>query len=234
MTTSPNPRSSVIAAQWTVGLVLVSWRYLWQITPLHRVERHGDPSTDAPPAIPVDQADDRVQLAEDGVGPFFHRLFRVEIVGAAVSASELMHDIVSDFGRFVPGEVITVRRTSGVDTALRLGDEFVIQMPGPWNGPVRVVAVTESVLRLATLRGHLEAGQVQFEACHEGTDLVFEIHAWARPSTSLVRWLYCVLRLAKEIQLNMWVRFCRAAAAQAGGGLNNGVWIQTHELPEHA
>ena len=31
------------------------------------------------------------------------------------------------------------RKTRGTARALRLGDEFLVRMPGPWDGPVRVV-----------------------------------------------------------------------------------------------
>ncbi len=229
--TSTRPRPSVVFERWLFGIALVSWRYLWQITPLHRSERRGDPAADVPPTLPRAQVDGQVQLADEGVGPFFHRRFQVQITNTDVSAEQLMRDVVCDFQRFVPSEVVTVRGRAESSAPLQVGDEFVVEMPGPWNGPVRVVSVTPTCLRLATLRGHLEAGQVQFGACSQSTGLNFAIDAWARPSTTLVRWLYCVLRLAKEVQLNMWVRFCKAMAASAGGHLRDGVWIRTLELP---
>lgn len=227
------PRASAVLTRWFFGMALVSWRYMWQITPLHREERPGDPVHDAPPPLQAAQVDDEVQLADEGVGPLYHRRFHVHIPGAAVSADELMRRIVQDFGRFVPSEVVAVRRSPGADSPLRHGDEFVVEMPGPWNGPVRVVDATRTCLRLVTLRGHLEAGQVQFQVRDAGAALEFEIQAWARPSTQLVRWLYCVLRLAKEIQLNMWVRFCREVVHDSGGRLCDGVWIKTLQIPEN-
>ncbi|MHA6800055.1 DUF1990 family protein [Bounagaea algeriensis] len=229
MLTVPRPGVSVL--RWLFGIALVSWRYLWQITPLHRTERRGDPRDDAPPPLPVAQLDDQVQLADDGVGTFFHRRFHVEITQTAMSAEQLVRRIMCDFQRYVPSEVVTVRESADSNAPLQVGDEFVIEMPGPWNGPVRVVSTTSTCLRLATLRGHLEAGQVQFSAHDERAGLSFAIDAWARPSTTQVRWLYGVLRLAKEVQLNMWVRFCKAMAADAGGHLQDGVWIRTLGLP---
>lgn len=229
MVTSTYPRLSAVVARWLFGTALVSWRYLWQITPLHRVEREGRPGVDAPPRLPEECFDEALQLVEHGVGPLFHRRFRVRIGGARRTASDLIGEVADDFGRFVPREVVGVRTSSG-GTRLRTGDEFVVQMPGPWDGPVRVVHLDPTCLRLATLRGHLEAGQVQFHAEPDGDELVFTIEAWARPSTRAVHLLYSHLRLAKEIQLNMWVRFCRAAAKRSGGRLIDGVHIRTHCL----
>lgn len=110
---------------------------------------------------------------------------------------------------------------------MRPGDEFVVQMPGPWNGPVRVVECADDHFRFVTLRGHLEAGQIEFRARREGTALRFEIETWAQPSTVLVNLLYTRLRLAKEMQLNMWVRYCLGAADFAGGRPVGGIGINT-------
>lgn len=227
-------RAVTIIARWLLGTALVSWRYMWHITPLHRSERTGSLDDDTPPALPATLVDETMQLADSGVGPLFRRQFRAEITGTTTTAHELIKRVEADFKRFVPSEVVDVHARGETGGALAVGDELVIEMPGPWDGPVRVVHATDTCLRLATLRGHLEAGQVQFHAWPDNDLLVFEIQAWARPSTALVNWLYCHLRLAKEIQLNMWVRFCRAAAADAGGRLRDGVQIRTHELPQHA
>lgn len=216
--------------RWLLGTVLVTWRYLWETTPLHRGgECQGD-EQDRPPLLPSEAVDDQVQLAEDGFGPLFHRLFRVRIAEARVDAARLMGQVCRDFKRFVPAEVVDVRagelRSHGLDVA----DEFLVEMPGPWNGPVRVVHRDAESLRLVTLRGHLEAGQVQFRAYRDDDVLLFEIELWARAASRLVHLLYAHLRLAKEVQLNMWVRFCQSAVAASGGRLVDGVHISTRSL----
>lgn len=232
---SPRRVSSVVLVlRWLFGMALVSWRYLWQITPLYRVERDRAVLEHDPPSIPARLQDDDVQPAERGVGPLFHRRFAVHIVDSRFTAPELMSEVIRDFQRFVPSEVVHIDRSGSSVGALEVGDELVVEMPGPWNGPVRVVDVGGTHLRLATLRGHLEAGQVLFHAWPEGGRLTFEIEVWARPSSGLLRLLYCHLRLAKEIQLNMWVRFCRAAVETAGGRPDHGVHIRTHRISSHA
>jgi hypothetical protein len=119
------------------------------------------------------------------------------------------------------------RKTRGQRGVLRRGDEFVVRMPGPWDGPVRVVRREAGSFRLATLPGHLEAGQIEFRASAAGDDLSFEIESWARAGDRLAALLYNRLRLAKEIQLNMWSHFCVRAAALAGGRPKGGVTIRT-------
>ena len=58
----------------------------------------------------------------------------------------------------------------------------------------------------------------------------FEIETWARPATAAVRLLYTDLRVAKEMQLYMWVRSCEAAAGIAGGRVHDGVNVLTRRV----
>ncbi|MEU0602806.1 DUF1990 domain-containing protein [Streptomyces sp. NPDC006393] len=221
-------------ARWLLGTGLVTWRYLWETTPLHRGgECQGD-ETDLPPRLPPGALDSRVQLAQDGCGPLFHRLFRVRIADADIGPGRLLEWICCDFKRFVPSEVVDIHTGELREHGLDVADELLVEMPGPWNGPVKVVHRGVDRLHLVTLRGHMEAGQVQFRAREDDGLLVFEIELWACPSNRLVHLLYSHLRLAKEIQLNMWVRFCLSAASMSGGRPVDGVHIRTRwlELPE--
>lgn len=228
------PRALAVLARWLLGTVLVTWRYLWQTTPLHRGgECQGD-EQDRPPRLPPEVVDDRVQLPEDGCGPLYHRRFWVRIASADIDAGRLMEQVCGDFKRFVPSEVVDIRsgelRPHGLDVA----DELLVEMPGPWNGPVRVVGRDAESLHLVTLRGHMEAGQVQFRARDDGDLLEFEIELWACAGDRLVHLLYSHLRLAKEVQLNMWVRFCLSVVTASGGRLVDGVHIATRRLdPPH-
>jgi hypothetical protein len=100
-------------------------------------------------------------------------------------------------------------------------------MPGPWDGPVRVIHRDATCFRLATLDGHLEAGEIEFRASPADGAVRFEIESWARAGDRLADLLYNKLRLAKEIQLNMWSHFCVRTAALAGGRPQGGVTIRT-------
>jgi Domain of unknown function (DUF1990) len=224
-------RWSRILARWTLGVALVSWRYLWATTPLHRSVEAGD-ATDLPPPLPDQLVDERSQPLESGVGPLFRRLFTVEIEGSSLTAAELIAKVTADLNRAVPAEVTAVEIISGVPGELATGDEVVVRIPGPWDGPVRVVHRTGTSFRLATLTGHLEAGQIEFRARPSGSQLRFEIEAWARPSSWAIHLLYSYLRLAKEIQLNMWVRFCQNAAKLADGRARGGVTIRTRVVDQ--
>jgi hypothetical protein len=210
---------------WPVGLAVVSWRYMWRTTPLHRSEEAGG-RADLPDPVPgEDHYGDRQGL-DAGFGPMLHRSYAVRIMLSGMSPAAMIDMVGAKLNQASP-EMAVFRKTRGADGPLRAGDEFVVRMPGPWDGPVRVIRRDATSFRLATLDGHLEAGEIEFRAGRDGDAVRFEIESWARAGDRLAALLYNKLRLAKEIQLNMWSHFCVRTAALAGGRPQGGVTIRT-------
>ena len=209
---------------WPLGITLVSWRYMWRTTPLHRLEEAGGPE-DLPGPAHEGDGDGRQGL-DAGVGPMLHRSYAVRIADSAMSPAALIETVADNLNQASP-EIAVYRKTRGADGPLRHGDEFLIRMPGPWDGPVRVVHRDSTSFRLCTLDGHLEAGEIEFRASSADDALCFEIESWARAGDRLAELLYNKLRLAKEIQLNMWSHFCVRVAALAGGRPQRGVIIRS-------
>jgi len=215
---------------WPVGIAAVSWRYMWRTIPLHRSEEAGT-RADLPGRVyGTSGFADRLHPPDAGVGPMLHRSYGVRIAGTSMAPSALI-DLVSARLNQASPEMAVFRKTRGAQGSLRQGDEFVVRMPGPWDGPVRVVRRDEASFRLATLAGHLEAGEIEFRAKPDGDALHFEIESWARAGDRLSALLYNKLRLAKEIQLNMWSHFCLRTARLAGGRPQGGITIRTHWVP---
>jgi len=224
-----------IVARWPLGIALVSWRYMWRVVVVHRADQEGN-GGDLPDPVPVEYQDDQLLRVEDGVGPMLHRRYRVLADGGSARARDLIAAFGGEPNRGTPADVAVFLKTRGRSGALRLGDEFVVRMPGPWDGPVRVVAATPTSIRLATLRGHLEAGQIEFRArdLDDSADgpVEFEIESWARAADRLSHVLYNRLRLAKEIQLNLWLETCLRLAAFGGGHPRDGVHVDTRRIED--
>lgn len=214
---------------WPIGIALVSWRYMWRTTPLHRSDETGGRADLPDPPWEEQEEKERgsgLQPLEAGVGPMLHRSYAVRIVHSAMSPSALIDMVAAKLNKASP-EMAVFRKTRGAEGPLRAGDEFLVRMPGPWDGPVRVVRRDATSFRLATLDGHLEAGEIEFRAEPAGDALHFEIESWARAGDRLADLLYNKIRLAKEIQLNMWSHFCVRTAALAGGRPEGGITIRT-------
>jgi hypothetical protein len=226
-------RSIGASLRWPLGVLLTSWRYMWRTTPFRRVEEAGSWPEDAPPPLPGAVLDEQVQRIGDGSGVFYHRRYVARIRDAALSPEELISRLQGDPDRAAPTEFATFKKVVGdSDGVMRPGDEFVVRMPGPWDGPVRVVEATPRCFRLATLSGHLEAGQIAFRA--EGADghIHFEIESWARAGDRLSALLYDRLRMSKETQLHMWTSFLERVLRLSGGTRDGRLEIKTRRVEE--
>jgi uncharacterized protein (UPF0548 family) len=226
----PFARSAATAARWPVGVALTSWRYMWRTTPTRRFEEPGFWEQDAPRALPDGVLDDDVQRVRDGVGPLFHRRYCARIRDPECSPEELMAQLQESPDRAAPSEFATFKKTRGAGGQMRVGDEYVVRMPGPWDGPVRVAEVSANHFLLITLEGHLEAGQISFRA--EGGDgsIQFEIESWARGGDRLSNLLYDHLRMSKEIQLHMWTSFLERVIRLSGGSRDGPLSIETRRV----
>ena len=231
MTVSRSARLRTVLS-WPVGIAIVSWRYMWRTVPLHRLEEAGTAADLPDLAYDTTEFAARHQPLGSGVGPMLHRSYAVRIAGSTMTPAALIELVSARLNKASP-EMAVFRKTRGAQDVLRHGDEFIVRMPGPWDGPVRVVHRGEASFRLVTLRGHLEAGEIEFRAVPDGDALRFEIESWARAGDRLSSLLYNQLRLAKEIQLNMWSHFCVRAATLAGGRPQGGIRIRTRSLPWH-
>ena len=218
------------ALRWPAGIALTSWRYMWRTVPVDRWELTGSPNEDAPPPLPVDVDLTELQTPDQGAGPLAHRLYRVEISAPRVSPEELMRMLTADLDRVAPSEFATFRKLSGVKDRLSPGDELVVRMPGPWDGPVRVADTSPTSFRLVTLTGHLEAGQIEFRASAGHRSLTFVIESWARSGDRLSDLLYSHLRMAKEVQLHMWTSVLENVIKLSGGHRSGPIVVSTRRV----
>lgn len=223
----------LVATTWPIGVALTAWDYMWRSTPMHRHESRGLPPGDPPPTLPTQIDTEDLMLADGGFGPLFHRCYRTRIRDATVSEHELVEAVMENINRAAPTTFARFQKLSGKDGPMTPGDEYVVRMPGPWDGPVRVLATGENWFRLGTLDGHLEAGQIEFRARSEPDGrLRFEIESWARSSGKLVHLLYHRLKLAKEVQAHMWISFLEGAVKLSGGRMTGGIEIETRRFEE--
>jgi hypothetical protein len=226
----PLARRLATAARWPLGVGLTSWAYMWRTTPFHRREEAGALADDTPPDLPPGVNADEVQHASDGAGPLFHRRYAALVRAPRVSPEELIARVAADLNAVAPTEFAVFQKVHGAEDGMQVGDEYVVRMAAPWDGPVRVVHRTPRSFRFATLDGHLEAGQIEFRAVPAPEGLRFEIESWARSGDRLSNLLYHRLRMAKEIQLHMWTSFLERVAKASGGRLTGGIDIHTRRV----
>ncbi len=223
------------ALTWPVGITLTSFDYMWRITALHRVETVEDAAEAGrhlPPRLPGDVDPTEITSPEDGSGPLYHRLYGTDIRGSDLDAEALFAQLTYDLPKAVPLKMARFHKVLGEPHSVELGDEYVVRMPGPWDGPVRVVDRQPRSFRLTTLKGHLEAGQIEFRVrpVADGDMLRFEIESWTRSGDPVSNLLYTRLRIAKEVQAHMWISFLENVVKLAGGAMTGGVDVITRQV----
>ncbi|MHB1809434.1 MAG: DUF1990 family protein [Solirubrobacteraceae bacterium] len=224
-----------MAASWPFGIAWTSWHYLWRLLPVHRLEQDGSLEADLPPALPPGCDDRELQRPNDGHGPLLHRIYTARIADARLDAEQLIALVAADPNLLTPRQVARFRKLSGEQDRMRPGDEFLVHMLGPWDGPVRTVESRPDGFRFATLEGHLEAGQIEWRAkIAEDGVLCFSVESWARAGDRVSAFLHDRLRMAKEVQLYMWSCVCERAPRLAGGRLLDGVSVLTRRVAADA
>jgi hypothetical protein len=227
----PLSRRATTAARWPLGVLKTGWDYLWRTTPMHRSEQPGAVPADAPPPLPPDTDHGDVQGVEDGVGPLMHRSFLVHVRGAQLTARELIATFAGRPNRAAPTALASFVKIHGEEGELRVGDEFTVRMPGPWDGPVRAVEVAPTHFSFVTLDGHLEAGRIRFEARDLAPGrLEVRIEAWARGGDRLSNLLFDRLRVNKEVQLHMWTSVLERLTRLSGGRRDGPIDIRTRRV----
>jgi uncharacterized protein (UPF0548 family) len=219
-----------MAVRWPVGIVWTAWGYMWQTIPVHRWELAGTLDEDSGPPLPQTADLNEIQSLSDGVGTLFHRVYRVSIRGSELAADELIRRVGGDLDAVTPSGFASFQKLRGDPATLRVGDEYVVRMPGPWDGPVRVVVATDGVFRFATLKGHLEAGQIEFRAVPTGRSIEFVIESWARSGDRFSDLLYTNVKMAKEVQLHMWTSVLQRVAQLAHGRIDGGIRVVTRRV----
>jgi hypothetical protein len=174
-----------------------------------------------------------LQRPSGGFGAAFRRRYRVSVDRPLLSPGELMSIVLADPNVACPLELGRFEREVESPRPMEPGEEMRVRLPGPWNGPVRVIAVTDRSFRLATLRGHMEAGEIEFRAHDEDGRLVFEIESWARSGDRIFDFLYDRLGIARELQLDMWAFFLERVAQVSGGAAVHGIEVHTQRCDDH-
>lgn len=217
--------------RWARGTAEVTLRYpVDVVAPTNRREYPGPtvPAPDLARVLPGDPG--TLQRVAAGTGPLFHRRYWIDLVGTDMTPEALTDLLLADVNRAAPGALGRFEDADGRGVRdLDVGDEVVVRLPGPWDAPVRVVGRTATSFTLATLHGHIEAGEITFRVLRTTGDdhLRFEVESWARSSSRVLHVLYDVVPVAREMQLLMWARMCRAVVDLAGGTAIEDVQVVT-------
>lgn len=182
--------------------------------------------------MPTHLMSDNVQLEGEGFGKLLGRQYAVRL-RAALEPSALMNRIKQNLSALSPDELAAFEKTNGSAWGLNLGDEFGIQILGPWNGSVRVIEVAPDAFSFVTLRGHPEAGRIRFAVTKRTAgELLITITSWARSRDAVVDLGYDKLGLGKGLQTTTWRTFLERIASLSESEMIGEVTVSEQPLEE--
>lgn len=196
---------------WLVGAPLALLRFLRQQTPIEEVEAAGPPRP-----LPADEPDRAHREDDRAVGPAVDRLYGATIEAPVLSAERLLAIVAADPNVIAPAEVLRFEKTGCRGRGLEEGDELLIRMAGPWNGPTRVTGRWREGFRLAGVRGHPQVGQLELRVRDRDGGIAIEIQTHERAAGIAFHLLWRI-GLIRRMQDYTWATMIGKAAQLAGG-----------------
>ena len=185
-----------------------------------------------PPVVPAQLMTENVQLEGQGFGGLLGRRYALRL-RSSLSPSAVMGRIKSNLSMLSPDELAAFEKTSGSAWSLKLGDEFDVQILGPWNGSVRVIEVTPEAFSFVTLRGHPEAGRIRFAASQGAAgEVLVTITSWARSRDAAVDLGYDKLGVGKGLQATVWRTFLERVVVLTDAQIIGEVTVSEQSLEE--
>jgi len=224
-------RSGLGVVRWPWGMLQSGWEYLWRTRRVHRFEGRGSVPVDLPPPLPSEVQRAELQHVSEGVGPLMHRCYVMRVRDAELEADALIAAFAGQPNCASPQQLADFDKVHGQDGRLCVGDEFTIRIPGPWDGPVRVIEVNSTGFGFVTLDGHLEAGRIRFGARDLAPGcLEVRIEAWARGGDHLSNLLFDRIGINKEVQLHMWTSVLERLRQLSGGRYDGPIQATTKRV----
>ena len=202
---------------WLFGAPLAFFRFMRRQIPVEAVDSAGA----LPPSLPEDP-DLAHREGERAVGPVVHRLYGATIKAPKLTPEWLLAIIAANPNVIAPVEVLRfekAEKAKGGSGGLQQGDELLIQMAGPWSGPVKVSRRWDTGFRLVAQRGHPQLGQVELRVRGNGDnggDIEMEIQTRERAAGLSFHALQRV-GLIQRMQSYTWAEMLENAAQLAGG-----------------
>ena len=224
-----SPLRNTIRAMYTVPPFIAehAWRSRY-------VERRHVPVTELSEVPPEHRSHPHLQPRVGGVGPVVMRTYCVDIADPVVDAVELMDEFRTDPNHFTSSLVAGFVRDDEPARDLVEGDDVVVELPGPWNGPCTIDTIGDTSVLMATLDGHMEAGHIRFETIHppshSADGFSFRVRSWARAGDAGFAALHVGVPIGKELQTAMWCAMCDRAVTISGGQRSSPISVSTEEL----
>lgn len=150
-----------------------------------------------------------VQVVDDGMGDLYKKTFTIPI---QVNFNKLQHhfkDFKSDMNKYSKNPIAKLPDKSICKSGLEEGNRILIELLGPYNGPVVVTESSENNLKLQTLENHPKAGYIEFSITKSATvPHFFRVDTYSRSKDYLFHLARSKTQVVSKIQDTVWIDLC--------------------------
>lgn len=169
------------------------------------------------------------QLPQEGVGTLERKRFWADVEGTGRTAEEAMRDLAARFQEVTPW-LMDLDAEPGAPHGVAEGLTLTMELPLRGRVQVRVIETTPTRITLVTLRGHMLAGYVQFEAEPREGGFRFEVRTVDRASSTL-DWL-ALHPIGGRVQDANWTTLVEHVVEASGGTAPAGVQQAREKLED--
>lgn len=173
--------------------------------------------------------EDRLTLAEDGLGPLLQRDYWGVIRDCRGTPAEVIDAVRAHLWDLAAPEMLEFRRVDGTKEPLEEGDELEVHIRFAGRFGIRLLNRGEQSFTIGTLEGHPEAGKVTIGAYRNPPgDVVMHARSRARSGS----WLHYAgfLAGAEGMQANAWTELINRTAAAVGAGVIGFISAETRTV----
>jgi uncharacterized protein YbjT (DUF2867 family) len=168
------------------------------------------------------------QTPDEGVGRLQRRRFRVDIHDSRRSRVELFEEFLREFNSIAPFDAAA---EPGSPTSLELDATLTLELPARGHVQVRVVALEDCTVTLATLEGHPLAGVVRFHLAEMDDGVLrFTIDVVERPASRIDQ--ISMALVGSAAQRRTWEATATAVLERSGGTAPEGVDEESWSLDD--
>lgn len=147
-----------------------------------------------------------IQTIEDGIGDLYKKTFSIPIESSFEILQNHFLDFKVDMNKYSKNPIAKLPNDKGYSPLLK-GQRLLIELLGPYNGPVQVTESSKLNLKLQTLENHPKTGHIEF-SIEESNPNLFKIDTYSRSKDYLFHFARSKTNLVSKVQDSVWIDLC--------------------------
>ena len=150
-----------------------------------------------------------LQDLEDGTGNLYRKTFEIKISGTYAELEEKFLEFKKDMNSFSTNPIIKLPKNENKGVPVTEGNRLIVELLGPYNGPMEVVQADRKTLKLQTLEHHPKVGSISFSVdARDFYQNVFRVETESRSKDFFFHIAKSKTKVISAIEDSVWKELC--------------------------